>query len=262
LAALVGRAQRNLFGLGEFSLMLGAVLRGVTSRPFYFDEFLDQAKFILFACFVPLLLTGLGWGTIVSLQAGHFFKVAQAGYRLGGFAVMANIREFAPTATALMVAAVAGTAITADLGARQVRQELEALSVMGMSNINFIVVPRFLSMIVMTALYNIPMVGFCVGAGFLVAVFIVGVNPGAFLSTFWTQGTLLDLYGGEIKCLLFGAIVSSVACYKGITARGGAEGVAKAVHSSVVVNFVAILGMNYLYTATILAAAHANNVLK
>jgi len=98
--------------------------------------------------------------------------------------------------------------------------------------------------------------------GYVVAVFLVGVNPGAFLSTFWTQGTLLDLYGGEIKCVLFGAVVSSVACYKGITARGGAEGVAKAVHSSVVVNFVAILAVNYLYTATILAAAHSNNVLK
>jgi phospholipid/cholesterol/gamma-HCH transport system permease protein len=242
--------------------MVWAVAKGCVSRPFYFDEFLDQAKFILTACFIPLLLTGVGWGTIVSLQAGHFFKVAQAGFRLGGFSVMASIREFAPTATALMVAAVAGTAITADLGARQVRQELEALSVMGMSNIKFIIVPRFLAMIVMTALYNIPMVAFCVGTGYLVAVYLVGVNPGAFMSTFWTQGTLLDLYGGEIKCMIFGAIVSAVACYKGVTARGGAEGVAKAVHESVVVNFVAILGINYLYTATILAAAHANNVLK
>ncbi|MFY9614597.1 MAG: ABC transporter permease, partial [Candidatus Dormiibacterota bacterium] len=245
---LVGRAQGSLFGLGEFFLMLWAVLRGCIQRPFYFDEFLDQSKFILTACFIPLLLTGVGWGTIVSLQAGHFFKVVQGGFRLGGFSVMASIREFAPTATALMVAAVAGTAITADLGARTVRQELEAMSVMGMSNIRFIVVPRFLAMIIMTALYNIPMVAFCVIMGYVVAVYIVGVNPGAFLSTFWTQGTLLDLYGGEIKCMLFGAIVSSVACYKGITARGGAEGVARAVHSSVVVNFVCILAGNYIYT--------------
>ena len=242
--------------------MLRAVLLGSVSRPFYFDEFLDQSKFILTACFIPLLLTGVGWGTIVSLQAGHFFKVVQGGFRLGGFSVMASIREFAPTATALMVAAVAGTAITADLGARAVRQELEALSVMGMSNVKFIVVPRFLAMIVMTALYNIPMVAFCVGMGFVVAVFIVGVNPGAFLSTFWTQGTLLDLYGGEIKCLIFGGVVSAVSCYKGITARGGAEGVAKAVHSSVVINFVCILFFNYIYTATLLAASHSSNVLK
>ena len=144
--------------------MLRAVVAGVFSRPFYVDEFLDQSKFILTACFVPLLLTGVGWGTLVSLQAGHFFKVVQGGARLGGFSVMASIREFGPTATALMVAAVAGTAITADLGARGVRQELEALSVMGMSNIKFIVVPRFVAMIVMTALYNIPMVAFCVGS--------------------------------------------------------------------------------------------------
>ena len=243
--------------------MLRHVLAGCVSRPFYFDEFLDQCKFILTALFVPLLLTGLGWGTIVALEAGNFFKVTSAGrFRLGGFSVMANVREFAPTATALMVAAVAGTAITADLGARNVRQELEALSVMGMSNIKFIVVPRFLAMALMTALYNIPMVAFTVAAGFAVAVFLVGVNPGAFLSTFWTQGTLLDLYGGEIKCVLFGAIVSAVSCYKGITARGGAEGVARAVHSSVVINFVAILGFNYLYTATLLAAFHTQNVLK
>jgi len=90
----------------------------------------------------------------------------------------------------------------------------------------------------------------------------VGVNSAAFLSTFWTQGTLVDLYGGEIKCILYGMIVSSVACYKGITARGGAEGVARAVHQSVVVNFVAILGFNYIYTATVLAVFHASNVLK
>jgi phospholipid/cholesterol/gamma-HCH transport system permease protein len=242
--------------------MLRAVLAGSIGRPFYFDEFLDQSKFILTACFIPLLLTGVGWGTIVSLQAGHFFKTVQGGFRLGGFSVMASIREFAPTATALMVAAVAGTAITADLGARAVRQELEALSVMGMSNIRFIVVPRFLAMAVMTALYNIPMIAFCVGMGYVVAVVLVGVNPGAFMSTFWTQGTLLDLYGGEIKCVIYGMIVSSVACYKGITARGGAEGVARAVHSSVVINFVAILFFNYVYTATILAAAHHLNVLK
>jgi phospholipid/cholesterol/gamma-HCH transport system permease protein len=259
---LVRRAQGSLFGLGEFFLMLRAIVRGLIGGPFYLDEFLDQAKFILTACFVPLLLTGGGWGVIVSLQAGHFFKVTSSGQLLGGFSVMANVREFAPTATALMVAAVAGTAITADLGARTVRQELEAMSVMGMSNIRFIVVPRFLAMVVMTALYNLPMVAFTVAAGYCTAVYLIGVNAGAFLSTFWTQGTLLDLYGGEIKCMIFGGLVATVACYKGITARGGAEGVARAVHSSVVTNFVAILAINYVYTATILAAAHSNNVLR
>jgi phospholipid/cholesterol/gamma-HCH transport system permease protein len=147
---------------------------------------------------------------------------------------MANIREFSPVATGLMIAAVSGTAIVADLGARQVRQELEALSVMGLSNVLFIVVPRALALMVMTALYNVPMIAFTTLSGFFIAVAVVGVNPGAFLASFFTQGTLVDLFGGEIKCILFGALVAAICIYKGISAKGGAEGVARAVHSGVV----------------------------
>jgi Permease MlaE len=100
-------------------------------RPFYAAEFLEQCRFILVSCAVSLALTGLGWGTIVALEAGNFFKLASAEWRIGGFMVLANVREFAAVATGLMVAAVCGTAITADLGARKVRDELEAISVMG-----------------------------------------------------------------------------------------------------------------------------------
>src|SRR5438270_977279 len=126
-------------------------MRGIFQRPFYVAEFLEQCRFILTACFVPLLLTGLGWGTIVALEAGNFFKLASAEQRIGGFMVLANVREFAPVATGRMVAAVAGTAITADLGARKVRDELEAVSVMGLSSTLFIVVRRFLAVPLMAA---------------------------------------------------------------------------------------------------------------
>ncbi|HKN55356.1 MAG TPA: ABC transporter permease, partial [Amycolatopsis sp.] len=112
------------------SLLFWAALRGAARRPFYWKEFFDQCRFIITSNFIPLLLTGVGWGIIVSLEAGHFFRGASSEWRLGGFTVMANIREFSPVATGLMIAAVSGTAIVADLGARQVRQELEALSVM------------------------------------------------------------------------------------------------------------------------------------
>ena len=184
--------------VGELSLLFTDALRGAVRRPFYWKEFFDQCRFILTANFIPLLLTGVGWGVIVSLEAGHFFASASSEWRLGGFTVMANVREFSPVATGLMIAAVSGTAIVADLGARQVRQELEALSVMGLSNVLFIVVPRALALMVMTALYNVPMIVFTTLSGFFIAVAVVGVNPGAFLASFFTQGTLVDLLGGEI----------------------------------------------------------------
>src|SRR5437868_9881268 len=139
---------------------------------------------------------------------------------------MANIREFSPVATGLMIAAVSGTAIVADLGARQVRQELEALSVMGLSNVLFIVVPWALALMVMTALYNVPMIIFTKLSGFLVAVAVVGVNPGAFLASFLTQGTLVDLLGGEIKCIIFGARVAGLCIYNAMSGAGVLEGVA------------------------------------
>ena len=260
--AIVGRARQAVTNVGELTLLFRAALQGAARRPFYWKEFLDQCRFILTANFIPLLLTGVGWGIIVSLEAGHFFKAASSEYRLGGFAVMANIREFSPVATGLMIAAVSGTAIVADLGARQVRQELEALSVMGLSNVLFIVVPRALALMVMTALYNVPMIVFTTLSGFFIAVAVVGVNPGAFLASFFTQGTLVDLFGGEIKCILFGALVAAICIHKGISAKGGAEGVARAVHSGVVWCFVGIQALEYLYTPTVLALFHSQNVLR
>jgi phospholipid/cholesterol/gamma-HCH transport system permease protein len=259
---VASRARQGLMTLGDQSILFAAAVRGAFRRPFYGSEFLEQCRFILGACFVPLMLTGLGWGVIVALEAGNFFKLASAEWRIGGFMVLANVREFAPVATGLMVAAVCGTAITADLGARKVRDELEALSVMGISNILFIVTPRFLALAFMTALYNIPMIAFTCLSGYLASVALVGVNSGAFLSTFFTQGTLQDLYGGEIKCIVFGMLIATICCYKGITARGGAEGVARAVHQAVVACFVSIQIFEYLYTPTVLALFHTNNVLR
>jgi len=253
---------RWVTGLGELTLLFGAALRGSVRRPFYWHELLEQCRFILTANFVPLLLTGMGFGTIVSLEAGHFFRSASAEYRLGGFTVMSNIREFSPVATGLMVAAVSGTAIVADLGARQVRSELEALSVMGLSNVLFIVVPRALALMLMTALYNFPMIVFTMVASYLVAVVVVGVNSGGFLASFFTQGTVVDVVGGEVKCMVFGAIVAAICIGRGIGARGGAEGVAKAVLSAVIWSFVGLLAFEYLFTPTVLALFHDQLTLR
>jgi phospholipid/cholesterol/gamma-HCH transport system permease protein len=259
---VIGAGWRWVTSLGELTLLFGAALRGAVRRPFYWHEFLEQCRFILTANFVPLLLTGMGFGTIVSLEAGHFFRAASAEYRLGGFTVMSNIREFAPVATGLMVAAVSGTAIVADLGARQVRSELEALSVMGLSNVLFIVTPRALALMLMTALYNFPMIVFTMLASYLVGVVVVGVNSGGFLASFFTQGTVVDVVSGEVKCIIFGAIVAAVSIGRGIGARGGAEGVAKAVHSSVIWSFVGLLAFEYLFTPTVLALFHDQLTLR
>src|SRR2546430_7825410 len=127
--SMIERTRRSVNNVGELSLLFREALRGATRRPFYWKEFFDQCRFILTANFIPLLLTGVGWGIIVSLEAGHFFKAASSEYRLGGFTVMANIREFSPVATGLMIAAVSGTAILPGPGAPPVPPEPRGLDV-------------------------------------------------------------------------------------------------------------------------------------
>src|SRR5256886_9277037 len=129
--SMIERTRRSVTNVGEWSLLFREALRGATRRPFYWKEFFDQCRFILTANFIPLLLTGVGWGIIVSLEAGHFFKAASSEYRLGGFTVIADIPEFSPVATGLVVAPVTGTAVRARPGARPVCQGLRALSWMG-----------------------------------------------------------------------------------------------------------------------------------
>lgn len=259
---VLARLRRSFADVGELTLLFGAALIGAFRRPFYWQEFLEQCRTILFANFVPILLTGSGLGFFVSIEAGQFFKAFSSLYRLGGFEVMSNIRELSPVATGLMVAGVSGTAIVADLGARQVRSELDALSVMGMSNVLFIVVPRALALMLMTALYNLPMIAFMMISGFLAGHLLLGVNTGGYLASFWTQGTVIDVVSGEVKCILFGAIVAAICIYKGATAKGGAEGVAKAVHSGVVWCFVAISVFEYIFTPTVLALFHTQLTLR
>ena len=101
------------------------------------------------------------------LQAGNFLVLFGAIDRLGGFFVLASIREFAPTVTAIILAGVGGTAITADLGARKIREELDALQVLGVDPIKNLVVPRFLALMVVTGLFNIYALIFGIFGGVL-----------------------------------------------------------------------------------------------
>src|ERR1700738_4395271 len=99
------RARRSVQSVGELTALFGAALKGSVNRPFYWQEILEQCRFILTANFIPLLLTGLGFGTIVSLEAGNFFTAASAEQQLGGFMVLANVRELSPVATRTLIAA-------------------------------------------------------------------------------------------------------------------------------------------------------------
>jgi phospholipid/cholesterol/gamma-HCH transport system permease protein len=160
-----------------------------------------------------------------------------------------------------VVAGVAGTAITADLGARKIREELDALQVLGVDPIKNLVVPRFLSLMLITGLLDIYALLFGIAGG-IFAEIAYNAPLSGFFATLQSQAETTDLWGSILKCTLFGAIIAIVCCYKGMNASGGAAGVGRAVNEAVVIAFLGVFAFNYVFTQTLLATHPEIQVIK
>jgi phospholipid/cholesterol/gamma-HCH transport system permease protein len=249
--------------VGDLMILTGKTMVSAVRPPFtYGGEFTIQFLFVLRLCWLPLLITSLCVNYAVpGIQGGGFVEMLGSLDRLGGFYSLADIREFAPLVCAIIVAGVAGTAITADLGARKIREELDALQVLGVDPIKNLVVPRFLSLMVATALFDIFAIITGVAGG-VVATWTHNAAIGPFFATFFSNGVTTDVWGSLLKCTLFGSITAVVCCYKGMTASGGAEGVGRAVNQAVVITLLSVGAFNYVFTQTLLATHPDMVILK
>src|SRR5438034_11225161 len=200
--------------VGDMMILTGKTIVSALRPPYpYGGEFVSQFLFVLRLCWFPLLVSTVAFGYgAPGLQAGDFLVLFGALDRLGGFFVLASIREFAPFVTAIIVAGVAGTAITADLGARKIREELDALQVLGVDPIKNLVVPRFLSLMLITGLLDIYALLFGIAGGIFAEV-AYGAPLGGFFATLLNNASITDLWGSILKCTLFGAIIAVVCSY-------------------------------------------------
>src|SRR5438132_6751647 len=263
LERLMFSSRHLLEEFGDMMILTGRTIWSALRPPYpYGGELVSQFLFALQAVWFPLLLTtvAIDYGA-PGLQAADFLTLFGALDRLGGFFVLAAIREIGPLITSIVMAGVAGTAITADLGARKVREELDALQVLGVDPVKNLVVPRFLALMVATGLFDIYAVLFGLFGGIL-AELINGQPLGPFWNTLFANSSVTDLWGSVLKCTLFGAIIAIVCCYKGMSASGGAEGVGRAVNEAVVVSFLGIGAFNYVFTQTLLATHPGILVIK
>src|SRR3954465_8914061 len=240
--------------IGDTLILTGKPIVPPLRPPYpYGGEFLGQFLFALRLCWFPLLVSTIAVSYAApGLQAANLLTVFGSIDRLGGFFVLAVIREFAPLVVAIIVAGVAGTAITADLGARKIREELDALQVLGVDPVKNLVVPRFLALILITGLLDVYAIIFGIFGG-VIATVVNGAPLGPFWATFFTNASTTDLWGSVLKCTCYGGIVAIVCCYKGMTASGGAEGVGRAVNQAVVISLMGVAAFNYVFTQTLLA---------
>jgi phospholipid/cholesterol/gamma-HCH transport system permease protein len=213
------------------------------------QQFLSAVRICWFPLTVSMVCVCFG---VPGIQAGGFLHQVGTLDRLGGFFVLATIRELAPFVTAIVVLGAAGSAITADLGSRKIREELDALQVLGVDPVKNLVVPRFLALMLVTGLLDTFALVAGMSSGLLTEI-LHRESLGGFFATFLSNASILDLAGSVIKCTLFGAIIAIVCCYKGMTVSGGAAGVGRGVNDAVVIALLGVGAFNYVFTQTLLA---------
>ena len=256
--------ERGLTQTGEMLWLFMLVMKSAVRRPRgYWGDVRDQMYSILRLCWIPMVISTFCFGFgAPGLQALNFFSIFGIPERLGSFFIMASVREFAPWINAMVVAGVVGTAITADLGARRIREEIDAMEVLGVDPLRTLVLPRIVALFVMTGLLDIVALLFGTLGGFVAAVGVGGATPAAFIDNFFDNATLPDLVGSVVKTALFGLIIGVVCCYKGFRAEGGPAGVGRAVNQAVVVAFAGIWIFNYVFTTILLGLNPGTQVFK
>src|SRR3954465_6501068 len=238
-----------LRGPGEIAAMVVDVTVRLFTRPFQLREFIDQAWFITSVTLMPTILVSIPFGAVISLQVGNLTGQLGAQSFAGATAVLATVREAAPIAAALIIAGAAGSAICADLGARKIRDEIDAMETLGISPLPRLVVPRVGAVMVVALLLNglVSVVG--VAGGYFFSVVVEHGTPGPYFASFTELAQLPDLVQAEVKAVVFGFVAALVASYQGLRAKGGPKGVGDAVNQSVVFTFMLLFVINFVATA-------------
>lgn len=234
-----------------FKLLWEALFWGV--RPPYRVRLLVEAmEFIGIGSIFIISLTALFVGAVLALQLVDGFRDFGAESQSGAVIGLALAREVGPVFAALMVTSRAGSAMTTELGSMRVTNQIDALVTMAVNPVQYLVVPRlvagFVMVPVLTMLFNV--VG--VFGAFVVAVSLLGLDPGVFMDRLKWLVDWEDVSQGLIKAMVFGVAVTLIACRQGFYAEGGAAGVGRATNRAVVQSAIAILMLDYLVTGLVL----------
>ncbi|MDA4088263.1 putative phospholipid ABC transporter permease protein MlaE [Mycolicibacterium hassiacum DSM 44199] len=243
------RATKPIRAVGGFFAMAldSAVL--MFRRPFAWREYLLQCWFVARVSTVPGLLMTIPWAVI----SGFLFNVLLSDIGAADFsgtgAAILTVTQSGPIVTVLVVAGAGATAMCADLGARTIREELDALRVMGVDPLQALVVPRVLAATTISlALNSVLIVTGLLGA-FVCSVYLMDVSAGAWVAGLTTMTHLVDVIVSMVKATLFGLAAGLIACYQGISVGGGPAGVGRAVNETVVFAFIVLFLTNIIVTA-------------
>lgn len=245
---LTGRTKDGIKTTGSLMILAAESMRfivtDIVSRRFSWSEFLLQCLFMTRVSLLPTILVSIPFGIITSVQIGAAANQIGAQSFIGAVNGVGILRQGAPLVTSLMIAGAVGSAICSDLGARTVREETDALMVMGISPIQRLVAPRVLAALLISMLLTVIVAMSAMTTAFALVVGTGQISAGTYLESFVGLAQPTDLYLAELKALIFGLIAVVVAAHKGLQARGGPKAVADAVNQAVVLSVILLAVVN------------------
>lgn len=241
--------MKPLRGVGGFFAMSLDTFVLMFKPPFAWREFLTQSWFVARVSLLPTLMLSIPFTVLLVFTFNILLIEFGAADYSGTGAAYGTVTQLGPVVTVLVIAGAGATAMCADLGARTIREELDALRVMGIDPIQALVVPRVLAATFVAVLLSSVVILVGIAGGFFFSVFVQHVTPGAFAGGMTIITGLADVVTALIKAGLFGLAAGLIACYKGISVGGGPAGVGNAVNETVVFTFVALFGINILASA-------------
>jgi len=237
--------EKPLMGLGRIMLLLGSTLKGIVRPPVELRNIVNQMLQIGVNSLPVVLVTAVFTGMVLALQSYTGFKRFGAEGLVGSVVALSMTRELGPVLTALIVTGRAGAAMAAELGTMRVTEQIDALETLATNPVKYLVVPRFLSgMIMLPALTAVTDIIGILG-GYFVTVMLLGSSSTTYLRATWDYLELQDIYSGLVKACFFGAAFALISSYKGFYTSGGAEGVGRATTGAVVYSSMTILISDY-----------------
>lgn len=243
------RIMKFIEEIGIYVHLLKKTIGSFIKIPRELHNIFLQMEEIGFNSLPVVLITALFTGMVLALQTYHGFARFNAESFVGSVVALSMCRELGPVLTAFVVSGRAGSAMAAELGTMRVTEQIDALYTLSTDPIEYLVLPRFLSGIIMLPILTLIANFVGIIGGYFVAVNLFGANSVMYMNMTYQYLILDDITMGLIKAFFFGGIIAIVSCKEGFFTSGGAEGVGKSTTKSVVISYMAILIADYILTS-------------
>lgn len=245
---MTGLLKKNVEDVGGMAILLWDTVRQGFRRPFDWDLWMEQLDHLGVRSLTITNLTLLFTGMVLAIQTAYSLGRYGGQTFVGDIIALSIVRELGPVLAALMVAGRVGAGITAELGSMAVTEQVDALRSMASSPVKKLVVPRVGALVFILPLLTVLAITAGVFGGLIMAVVEVGQTKAFYMTHAWGALTVNDIISGVGKTVFFALFIGIIACYNGLNATGGADGVGKATTNTVVMGSISVIVSDFFLT--------------